>query len=258
VCSALFGIGGGALAIPLLSGLYPELLPQHLVTTSFAFILLNATTNIIIFKRRGFILDIKLALTIAVGVGLGTPIGSLLLVQLEARTFELIFGSMLVILGLKNQLSRRPEHTANSSDPKMARSGVIGFLRLIIGMGIGLIAGLTGIGGGTLILPLLLATTNLPLTRLSYHSHVIMLMAASTGLLMALSTSVPQELALTYQGQLGVIAGPILLGPLCFLALGSILSARFGAHLLLRLPLSKLRLLFSIFLFFVGARFLFP
>jgi uncharacterized protein len=248
--SSLFGIGGGALAIPVFLFVYPELSPVELTATSFALVLFNATLNTMTFWKRGMRPNWPLTIVFGVGLFLGVPIGSSLLMSLDKRAFELIFGIVLLILAFRNlQGPLSPDQQRPIKKP--------GVLHAVVGIVIGVMAGLTGIGGGTMILPALMLTTHLPLKQLPLHSHLIMICAATSGLLFLLNSTsalVVSDLGLLSQ----VSLGPVHLGLVLIIMLGALPTTRLGARALQKWSPRTLKYLFSAFLFLVSVSFLLP
>jgi uncharacterized protein len=248
--SSLFGIGGGALAIPVFLFVYPELTPVELTATSFALVLFNATLNTITFWKRGMRPNWPLTLVFGVSLFIGVPLGSSLLMSLDKRTFELIFGIVLLILAVRNlQGPLSPDQQRPVKKPSL--------LHATVGILIGIMAGLTGIGGGTMILPALMLTTHLPLKQLPLHSHLIMICAAMSGLIFLLSSA--STLLISDLGILGRLSlGPVHLGLVLIIMLGALPTTRLGAKALQKWSPSTLKYLFSGFLLIVSVSFLLP
>ena len=121
---------------------------------------------------------------------------------------------------------------------------------LLIGAAAGLTSGLMGVGGGIIMIPLM--TAFLGLTQHKAHG---------TSLAVIVFTAIAS--ALTYlwkvngepvSSQTISIATYILLA--VELAAGSIVGARIGALVMNRIPARELRMIFGIFIFFIGLRLL--
>jgi uncharacterized protein len=104
------------------------------------------------------------------------------------------------------------------------------------GVAVGVSSGLLGVGGGTLAVPFLTLAVGL-----SQHA------AEATSLLVILPTAVAGSLALRRRG-IGNLGLALRFGTVG--AIGSVL----GALLALALPASALRLVFAVFVGFVGLR----
>lgn len=121
---------------------------------------------------------------------------------------------------------------------------------LLIGAAAGLTSGLMGVGGGIIMIPLM--TAFLGLTQHKAHG---------TSLAVIVFTAIAS--ALTYlwkvngepaSSQTISIATYVLLA--VELATGSIVGARVGALVMNRIPARELRMIFGIFIFFIGLRLL--
>ena len=139
------GIGGGLIMVPLLMMVGFDRHRAH--TTSLAGIVLIALAGATSFGISG---EIDLGLGVIVGLGgvAGSVLGALALHRMSARTLSRIFGSILLVAGLRMILSADP----------LTRSGAFGDLsRVTIALGIGwaagMFAGVAGVGGGVVIVP---------------------------------------------------------------------------------------------------------
>lgn len=97
--SALFGIGGGLLMVPfmvLVMGF-----DQHLAQgTSLAVIIPTAAAGVIAHHKRGFV-NFRLAALMAVGGIAGVYGGSQAALAIDGSTLRLIFGLVVIALGLR-------------------------------------------------------------------------------------------------------------------------------------------------------------
>ena len=136
------GIGGGLIMVPLLMMVGFDRHRAH--TTSLAGIVLIALAGATSFGISG---EIDLGLGVIVGLGgvAGSVLGALALHRMSARTLSRIFGSILLVAGLRMIFSADP----------LTSSGAFGDLsRVTIALGIGWAAGMfAGVGGGVVIVP---------------------------------------------------------------------------------------------------------
>ncbi len=102
------------------------------------------TTSIMNFKRG--VLDFKFAMPLVISVVLTTPIGAVLSQYIDAILLQ-----WLLIIFL---LTSATLLIFNKKEPKVAYDRV--WVLYLIGSSIGLISGMLGIGGGSLIMPLLI------------------------------------------------------------------------------------------------------
>lgn len=99
VVSALFGIGGGLLMVPFMVLVLG--FDQHLAQgTSLAVIIPTAIAGVIAHHKRGFV-NFRLAALLAVGGIAGVYGGSQVALAIEGSTLRLIFGLVVIALGLR-------------------------------------------------------------------------------------------------------------------------------------------------------------
>ena len=115
------------------------------------------------------------------------------------------------------------------------RSGGRGVATGVIG---GFVSGLTGIGGGTVMVPLLTGLLGVPQHRAHATSLVVVIFAATAALVL-------------YVGR-----GDVDWAMAAAVAVGGIAGGQIGAHAMHYVPEARLRALFAIFLLAVGVRLL--
>ncbi len=204
--SGLAGVGGGIVMIPLLS--YGLGYPHHTAQGSalFVFSLPVLAGSAYTYYRNGRT-DILLALFIAMGVLLSGYFVAEQVQNLRSETLARIFSGFLVVVGLylifRENWSRPAAHPSPLSLLRTQKA----FRGLMIGLLSGSISGLTGVGGGIIIVPLIrlflrydqhvaqgtsLVTLSMPVlvgAMIPYyqkgHVQVQMGLALATGLLIA-------------------------------------------------------------------------
>ena len=97
--SGLTGVGGGAVMVPLLTGLLR--LPQHLAHgTSLAIVIFVATAGLIGYWRTENV-DWGLVPWLAVGGALGAYVGAVTMSKLAPRSLRLVFGVFLLGVSIR-------------------------------------------------------------------------------------------------------------------------------------------------------------
>ena len=99
VFSAVFGVGGGVVVVPLLISLVG--MPTHAATaTSLGAILVTATAGALLYAVRG---DVRLGYALLVGIPAvgGALIGAQLQQRLSGRTLTLAFSALLAVIGVR-------------------------------------------------------------------------------------------------------------------------------------------------------------
>lgn len=244
VFAGLFGIGGGIIIVPsliLLAG-FPLV---KATGTSLAAILLPVGILGVLAYYRAKVLDLRASVFIALGllasVALGAWFANTLPVGVMRRFFAVFclyvaWNFMDPVRRVKRALGQQVTARAEpESDPRPDPFPLIG-----IGLLAGVMAGMFGIGGGNIIVPLLTLALGYPTKRA---------IATSLGAIL-LPFGLPGVLVYAHQGTLDLAAA-------AWVALGLFLGTVFGAKITIRLPVATVRLLYGVFLVFVAARFLF-
>ena len=111
-------------------------------------------------------------------------------------------------------------------------------ISLLIGAAAGMLAGLTGVGGGVFLVPLMVGLLAMVQHQAHGTSFLVILPIALVG-------------AITY-GIYGHILGNVDWEVILGLALGGIVGVVLGARLMMRVPARQLRWIFGIFLVVAG------
>lgn len=145
--SGLSGVGGGALLIPLMTGLLGY--RQHVAHgTSLFVIVFAAAASLAVYAAQGSV-DVVLTGTLLAGSLAGAYAGARFAQRIPARRLRQLLGGFLFLVGLRLLIIREV-------DPAFA---VDGAAEAAIGAGIGLagglLAGTLGVGGGAIFVPAL-------------------------------------------------------------------------------------------------------
>ncbi len=151
VMSALFGIGGGVLMVPLLMTVFPQFSLQMVAATSLSIVIGSALINLTYFIRQKIAISYKGLLLWSGGMIIGVQGGfelsfifpPFMIVGIFVTTMLLL--SIKTFLKLKRKGAEKPDAAVNRRD--LAKGTVFCTLG-------GLIAGITGIGGGSIMAPL--------------------------------------------------------------------------------------------------------
>jgi len=233
--AGLFGVGGGAIMVPVLALLFARLdLPNahlmHLALgTSMAAIVFTSLASLRAHAAREAVLWPAVR-GMAPGIVLGTFLGAMLAGQLPTRPLAWFFAAFMSYVALQLLFDLKP-HPARPLPGKVGLGAV--------GLGIGAVSALAAIGGGTMSVPFL-TWCNVPL-------RVAIGTSAAIGFPIALSGSLGYFVA--GQGATSLPAGSfgfIYLPALGLLVLASMLTAPIGARLAHRLPVRVLKKLFAV------------
>jgi uncharacterized membrane protein YfcA len=247
VLAGLFGIGGGAVIVPVLFEVFhlfgvPDAVRMQLcIGTSLAIIVPTALRSYHAHKARGLVLPEVLRRWTLPSIA-GVVVGSALAALAPSETFQAAFVLIAGLIAAKLLVGADGWVLGDELPGAMAMTGY--------GFAVGLGSSLMGISGGSLV------TMILTLYRRPIHSAVAT--AAGLGIPITLAGTIGYVLAgLPHQGllpplSLGFVSliGVVLIAPL------SSWVAPFGARLAHRLPKRGLEIAFGLFLLLVAARFL--
>jgi uncharacterized membrane protein YfcA len=245
--AGLFGIGGGAVIVPVLyeafrmAGVPEEVRFQLCVGTSLAIMLPTTFRSYLTHRAKGAVLPDILRLW-AAPAALGVATGAVVALFAPAALLKLAFVAFATVISAK-LLFGRDSWRIGSDLPKGVAMAGYGYL-------VGITSGLTGVSGGSV--------TNLVLTLYGKPIHNAVATAAGVGI------------PITTAGTLGyIVAGLPKLSQLPPLSIGfvsligvalvapvSTYAANYGALLAHRLSRRRLEIAFGLFLLAVSLRFL--
>jgi len=251
--AGVFGVGGGAVAVPILYELFrilavPEAVRMPLcVGTSLAIIIPTSLRSFRAHRAKGAV-DMSILKLWAGPVVLGVVVGSLVARVAPADLFKAVFVAVAGVSALRLLVGKdtwRLGLDLPGTPVMVAYGGLIGVL-----------SALMGIGGGQL--------SNLFMTFYSRPIHQAVATSSGLGILI----SIPGTLGYVYAGwpqmaahpDVIALQPPLALGYVSLLGLGLVIPtstwmAPVGARLAHRLSKRRLETAFGIFLLLVCARF---
>ncbi len=169
--AGLLGIGGGTVLVPLLVALHYT--PVQAVGTSSFAILLTALSGTLQNTRMD-VLQWRRVLSIGLPAVLTAQVGTGLAIALPPRLLLLGFGGLLLLnlylVSLRQQLSVVPQ----IATPEASKW----WLRLLTGGSAGLLAGLFGVGGGVILVPLQMLLLKEPIKAAIQNSLAVIPLTA--------------------------------------------------------------------------------
>ncbi|BCD99490.1 hypothetical protein MARGE09_P3692 [Marinagarivorans cellulosilyticus] len=249
VVAGMFGLGGGVVMVPAIyfvlthMGVGAELAMSMSVATSLLAIVVTGLSSALAHARLENI-DFVLLKRWLLPLLCGAVVGSALVARYRTPALITFFGVFLWLVALMNVLVQRrakPSGNVHSHNPFLNR------LTLPLVFGIGCVAALAGVGGGTLSVPLL--------KSLGRDTHKAIGTSAAMGLALAFAASLnvlvfSAEDEGIPRGALGLFYLPALIVILpC-----TVLLAPVGAYLGKRMPAAVLDKLFVALLLLVGTR----
>jgi len=245
ILAGMLGIGGGFLIVPFLmlifgmQGMHEDMATQLAVATSLATILATSLSSARSHHRHASV-NWPLFARITPGLLLGSLGGAWLSSLLPGSVVRVAFALIAIAVALQMALGRPPQHQRE----------LPGLWGLSAGGGlIGLLSGVVGIGGGSLLVVWFLFYS-LSLRHAIGTSAACILPIALAGALGHLFAGLGD--AGRPPGTLGYIHLQAALG----ISLASVLFAPLGAWLAHHLPVRVLKRFFALFLLFIGCKLL--
>jgi len=157
----LIGGGGSILAVPLLVYVVGVASPHVAIGTSAVAVALSAFVNLLPHARAGHV-KWRCAMLFAIAGTIGAVIGSSLGKQFDGQRLLALFGVLMIVVGIITLIRRSRTGDPDvmltwSSAPRLAP------LIFLYGIAVGTLAGFFGIGGGFLVVPGLMAATQMPI-----------------------------------------------------------------------------------------------
>ena len=244
--AGLLGIGGGLVLVPSLYFIFSSFgyAGEHLmhvaVGTSLATIMATGVSSARSHYKRGAV-DVELIKKIGPGLILGVILGSLVASMVNSFWLKCFFVPALFVLATLMLINPKTS-AVNKSLPST-------FLTTPISAVIGLVSSLMGIGGAALNVPFM-TLCHVPMHKAIGTAAAMGILVAITGtlgfLLIGLGGSADLLPPYTY-GYINILALMVIM-PI------TILMAPIGVAVAHKFSITRLKRIFSIFLFFLGFR----
>lgn len=226
------GLGGGIVMVPFLT-VVTGLPIKTAVPVSISAIVVNSIASSTEYLRKGMV-DLELVIILAIFMSMGNVAGSLLSSVVPTSAIQLIFTAMLAYTAvalLKNRNSSDAQSLEGTSHRNIA-------IAIALILAAGLMAGLLGIGGGVVIIPLLYLVVGIPLTTArGTSSFMIGFSAAAATVVYFISGKLNVQIAAPViagiivggkvGGRLGTVAKPMVV-KVVFFVLMLYLAVRLG------------------------------
>jgi hypothetical protein len=239
IIASMTGVGGGIFIVPILTFFYGFAVTQDATATSLTTIIFTAAASAINYarqKRIYFKTGTILIATTAPGALLGSWVSTNVI---KSKELALVFGFFLIFVSVRMIISilrtkNQDKKTTAKTDSELIGSGI----PFVTGVGLsffgGFASGLLGIGGGTLVVPIMTTIMGMPI-------HF----ATATSMFTMIFTSIVGDI--TYY-QNNNINFPFAL----LLAAGTIFGAQVGAHTSKKISGRNLSIIFSVVLMLAG------
>jgi uncharacterized protein len=224
--AGILGIGGGSLLVPVLVAI--GFTPVHAVGTSNLAIIITAISGSIQNWRMGY-LDVKNVLSIGLPALLTAQVGAYLAGKISP-TFLLVAFACLLLANIYLMDLRKKLAVDNSDARDRAESSLKWVFQMLTGASAGLLAGLFGVGGGLIMVPLQILLLGEPIKS-----------AIQTSLGVIVITAISASIAHSLYGNVFWIEGTLL-------GIGGLLGAQMGTRYLPKLSDNTVRLSFRVLL----------
>jgi len=245
--AGLFGIGGGAIIVPVLYevfriiGVADEVRMQLCIGTSLAIIVPTTIRSYVAHRARGAVLPDVLRIWM-VPMVIGVGLGSVLAAFAPQSVFKIVFVILAAIIAARLLFGGDKWRLG---DELPGRAGMIAY-----GLGIGLAGSLMGVSGGSM--------STMVLTLYGKPIHAAVGTAAGLGVPLTIAGTIGYVLAglphqaLTPPFSLGFVSllGVVLMAPV------SSFTAIYGVRVAHALPRRQLEIAFGVFLLAVSVRFM--
>ena len=247
ILAGLFGIGGGAIIVPVLYevfriiGVPDEVRMQLCVGTSLAIIVPTTIRSYLAHRAKGAVLhDVVRAWAVPAVVGVAA--GSIIAAFAPSAVFKLAFVAVATFVGAKFLFGRDTWRIADELPGGAAMTGY--------GLLIGLASSLMGVSGGSV--------SNIVQTLHGKPIHNAVATSAGLGVPITIAGTLGYMLAgLPHQALLPPLSiGFVSLIGFAVMAPVSSLTAAYGARLAHATPRRRLEIAFGVFLLLVSARFI--
>lgn len=254
----LLGVGGGFVMVPVqiwaltMMGIDPTLATRMAFGTSLAVILPTAISGCQGHACRGVVIwrpGIYMGLSGLAGATLGGTIAAHAPGDLLRMVFGLVVlaGAMRMLLAGRIKPRGKPKDGNDKKSGKDGMDGKDGVLQFILwGFAVGIVSGLSGIGGGVILVPIMVIAMGFSMHQAVGTSSVAIAMNSVGGILSyavngwGVPGLPPYSIGYINLVQFGLLAGT------------SVFAARFGARFAQRLPGERLRQIFTALMVIVG------
>ena len=245
--SGLLGVGGGFIMVPVMYSVigamgFPDIAMKVALGTSLLVILPTAMSGAWRHNKKKAV-RWKTALVLGLcGLGGGLA-GSTLATHLPERALKTGFGGLVLAMAIWMGLGMMPKLAKQRTEPKDNPR-----LLPALGFPIGMVSGLTGLGGGALIVPALVLALNFPMHMAIGTSVTAIILTSIGGIIGYIIHGIGVSGLLPYS--IGYINLPIWL---CLAGM-SVPLAQLGAKTAHALPAKQLRYIFIALMVYIGLR----
>lgn len=175
VLSALLGVGGGVFMVPILMTVFPTMLIQQVSATSLSIVVGTAIINLAYFIRQKIKVSLRNVLLWSIGMILGVQGGFELSFYVNDMVIIGVFVLAMFLLSIKTFMKylsqKKGKEVVEASDKDKKRDGYLGIICCAIGGGI---AGFTGVGGGSVLAPIITQLKSVKQSEIAVYTNYMM------------------------------------------------------------------------------------
>ena len=246
--AALLGVGGGFIMVPVMywvmsgAGVPEDIALRTAFGTSLLVILPTVLSSSWRHNKAGAVVW-KVSLLLGSMGAVGALAGSTIASYVPCGPLKVFFGVFVLIIALRMGVGLKGEG-ANTAEPVIPPRRKL----VILGLAMGVISGMTGLGGGALMVPALVLVFQFPMRRAVATSSAAIIFTAIGGIVGYVVNG------LGVVGLLPYSIGYVNLVVFAALVVTSVPMAQLGARAAHAIDAGKLRLLFVVLMVYVGLR----
>lgn len=243
--SGLLGVGGGFIMGPvqfwlLLSlGLEPDMAIRIAFGTSLAAIIPTALSGSTGHYLKGAV-DVKPAILIGLSSFITAYLGGIITANTPAYILSTLFGVVIIALAVWMLSSRYPHFSGRIKENTL--------ILIVLGLFTGLLSGMLGIGGGTILIPFLIILIGCSVHKAIGTASVVVIFTAIGGVISYIFNGI------NVAGLPPFSIGYINIVNLLILVCATVPLAQVGVRVSHKLPAQKLKYIYAIIIIYIGLR----
>ncbi len=251
IISAFFGVGGGIITVPMLYTIFPQISPQTVIGSSLGLIFLNSILNTRNFMKIGKKPQFSVVILVGAFMMMGVIIGGKYNMTLGPKTIKTIFAVFAGLIGIRTFFSTTKAIDDETWSPSISK--YFYFKCALTGLIGGVISGLTGLGGGAILVPLFITQLHMPIRWVPVYSNGAMAMGTLAGLVTYMLAKTPEvHLGNSFFHKLQV--GYVNFGIILVLFLGAFITSRYGVKFVQKVSAKRSKQLFAFLLWSVSIK----
>lgn len=243
--SGLIGIGGCFIMVPAqywvytTAGVTSDVAIKLAFGTNLVVVLATSVSSSLGHSRKGAVFW-RAGIILGISGAFGAVIGATIATQLPGDVLKIIFGTALLASGVRMLTAKPPKIDDGIADRPL--------LWAALGFPLGIVAGISGIGGGILMIPVMVTVLRFDMHRAVGTSTALMIFTSAGGVFGYIANG------LDVTGLPAYSIGYANLGAGLVLVATSVPMAQIGVRTAHLLPAKKLKHIFITALIFVGLK----